>query len=84
VQAAILSSSSWGAGIVVVEDRHTLQELDAMVRAGDDPLRVTVTQVSAEPGVTTDKPFGVTQYGRQCCAQQRDTQPHRVESFTGV
>lgn len=38
-----------GAGIVLVEDRHTLRELDAMVLAGDDPLHVTVTQVSAEP-----------------------------------
>lgn len=36
-----------GAGLVRAEGRHVLGELDALVLAGDDPLRLTVEQASA-------------------------------------
>lgn len=37
-----------GNGVVLVEERHVLGELDALVLAGDDPLSVDVQQLSDE------------------------------------
>jgi hypothetical protein len=38
-----------GSGVALVEGRHLLNELDAMVLAGDDPLEVELERASAEP-----------------------------------
>ena len=38
-----------GSGTVLAEGRHLLNELDALVLAGDDPLDLELAQASAEP-----------------------------------
>jgi hypothetical protein len=38
-----------GSGVALVEGRHVLNELDAMVLAGDDPLELELERASAEP-----------------------------------
>lgn len=37
-----------GRGVVLVEDRHVLNELDALVFAGDDPRQIRVRRLSDE------------------------------------
>lgn len=38
-----------GSGAMLAEGRHILNELDALVLAGDDPLDLELAQLSAEP-----------------------------------